>query len=149
MDGVGGGYKLTLSNRSISFPLSLACLYQLVEHRSRRVSQPTLNSTFALLLQKSNSPCQRSSCTRRTGERIQLSARLLPDLGTSRQDVGLSVRRVVELVGPNGVLEGFSESLRLVVVVLGVVVGDSRNRSDVGAQHTQKINLFLTLSDGG
>ena len=116
---------LTFGDRSSTFPLRLSVLNQLVKHTSRWVSQPALNPSITLLFQESSGSRQCSSGSRGTDKRIELAAvGLLPDLGTGRGDVSTSVGGIVELVCPDGIVEGFGISRSLVVVVLRVVKCD-------------------------
>jgi hypothetical protein len=116
---------LTLRNRAVPFSLQLPVLHQVVKHRSGRVRQPALYPPPALLRQISRHARERPSRSRRADERVEVtSVGLLPDLRASGDDVGVAVRDVVELVGPDGVIEGLGESGGLVVVVHRVVECD-------------------------
>ena len=117
--------QLTLSDRSRAFSLGLAVLNQFVKYTSGRVRQPSLDSSITLLLQVPRDTCQCSARTCCADECVEISAPgLFPDLRTSGGDVSASVGRVVELVCPDGIVERFSVSRGLVVVVLRVVECD-------------------------
>jgi hypothetical protein len=50
---------------------------------------------------------------------------------------------VIELICPDSILQPLGMSLGLMVVVLGVVEGDSWYGVDLRAQETQQVNLAL------
>lgn len=57
------------------------------------------------------------------------------------------VRSVVKLVCPYSVVKGEGIIPRLVIIVLGVLIRNGRNGTDVSTQHTEKIDLLLALKD--
>jgi hypothetical protein len=59
-----------------------------------------------------------------------------------------AVGSVVKLVGPDSVLETLSMTLSLVVVVLGVLEGDGRDRVDLSTEETEQVDLSLGLGVG-
>lgn len=137
----------TLGDRAVTFSLDLTILNQIEQHTSRRVRQPSLNTSVTLLSQIPSHTGKGTTSTGRANESIELAAiGLFPDFRTGRDDVGISVGDIIKLVSPDGVLKGSSVSGSLVVVVLRVVKSDGRDRPDVGTQHPQQVNLLLRLS---
>ncbi len=120
-----------------------------MQHAAWRVSKPALHAPFALLLQVARGARQRASGAGSGDEAIELAAvGLLPDLRAGRLDVRLAVGGVVELVGPDGVVEALGVPLGLVVVVLRVVERDGGHRVNLGAEHAEEVNLLLRLRVG-
>lgn len=114
----------TLGDRSGPLAFRFTRLDELVQHAPRRIGEVTLDASVGDLLQVPNGAREGTACPGRTCKRVNLAVSLTPDFGTGRLDVGFPVGRVVELVGPHGVFEGFGVPFCLVVVVLGVVKGD-------------------------
>ena len=61
--------------------------------------------------------------------------------------MGVRVRGVVKLICPYSVVKGEGIIPRLMVVVLGVIICNRRNGTDIGTQHAEKIDLLLALRD--
>lgn len=120
------GTATTLNKRA-------AALDVRVEDTARRIGQEDLGLAVALLLQEPGNSSQGTSSTGRAGESVNLTVQLLPDLRSSGLDMGAAVGRVVELVGPDGVLEALGVASSLVVVVLGVVECHGRDGVHFGA----------------
>lgn len=92
-----------------------------VQNTTGRIGQKDLCLSVRLLLQEPSNSSKGTTSAGGASETIDLTLQLLPDLGSSGLDMGLTVGGVVELVGPDGVVEGFGVAGGLVVVVLGVV----------------------------
>ena len=105
-----------------------------MEHTSGRVCKEALDTAVADGLQVAGDASNGASGATGTGKSIDVAARLVPNLGTSRLDMRTAVGNVVKLVRPDGIVEALGVSLGLVVVVLGVVKGDSGHRIDLGSE---------------
>lgn len=106
--------------------LELLLLDVLVEDRPRRVGEPALDAPLTLVLEEACGSSERTAGSSSGDESVELPAvGLRPDLWTGRVDVRLPVGDIVELVGPDGVFEGFGVPAGLVVVILRVIKGDS------------------------
>lgn len=92
-----------------------------VQNTTGRIGQKDLGLSVRLLLQEPSNSSKSTTSTGGASETIDFTLQLLPDLGSSGLDMGLTVGGVVELVGPDGVVEGLGMAGGLVVVVLGVV----------------------------
>lgn len=113
-DTLSDGAASTLNKRA-------AALDVRVQNTAGRISQEDLGLAVALLLQVPGNTAQGTASACGAGESVDLAVQLLPDLGSSGLDMGTAVGGVVELVGPDGVLEALGMAGSLVVVVLGVV----------------------------
>ena len=80
-------------------------------------------------------------------ESVDLAFRLLPDLRSRRLDMGLAVRHVVELVGPQGA-DGGGEPGRILHIVVRILVGNGGDLDELGAELAERIFLFLALGNG-
>ena len=126
-----------------TFPLRL---YIRVQHRARRISEPTLHLSTRNILQVSCCTSERATGSCGTDEAIQTClTRLCPNFRTRSENVCLAVGDIVELVRPDGVLELLSVTRCLVVVVLWVSEWDSGNRVHLSSQHTKQVDLFIRL----
>ena len=115
----------TLSDRSIALPLHLAILHHMIQHTPLWVRQVTLHPPIALLRQVARDTRQCPTRTCSADERVQLApVGLRPDFRPGRSNVSPTIGGVVELIGPDGVVEGFGVSTGLVVVVLRIVECD-------------------------
>ena len=111
-----------LSNAAGPYTLGLAVLYHIVQHRSGRIGEPSLDTAVGLLRKVAGDTGQRTACAGRANECIEFAAvGLFPDFRAGGEDMRIAVGGVVELVGPYGVVERVGVPLRLVVVVLRVV----------------------------
>ena len=119
-----------------------------MQHASGRISQPNLRLPTALLLQELAHTRECSTRTRSTGESVQGSSSLLPDLWARGFIVRPGVRNVIELVRPHGIGKLFGEFFRLVVVVFRVLVGYRGDWVDLGSEHFEEVDFFLTLTRG-
>lgn len=116
-----------------------------VQHTARRIGKETLNLSITDSLQVARDTSQSTTGTRSTSESVNLTVRLRPDLRTSRLDMRLAVGGVVELVRPDGVVQGLGVPTSLVVVVLRVVECDGGDGVDFGTEETQQVDLALRL----
>ena len=133
------GTRRTLGDRPSALSLGLAVLDQSVQHTTRWIGQPGLDPPVTLLCEVSRHTGQGASGAGGADESVKLtSVGLLPDLRAGREDMGASVGRVVKLVGPDGVVEGFRVSRGLVVVVLRVVKRDGWGGSAAMVPHRQE-----------
>jgi hypothetical protein len=57
-----------------------------------------------------------------------------------------SIRRVVKLIRPHGIVQFFGVLSRLMVIVLRVLVCDSWNGIHLRAEHLQQLDLLPTLT---
>lgn len=119
-----------------------------VEHTARRIGQETLDSAVTDSLQIPGDSGQSACRAGRAGKSVDLALRLSPDLGPRRLDVRLPVGCVVELVGPNGIVERLGVSSRLMVVILRIVKRHRRDRVDLRTEQPQQIDLTLRLRVG-
>jgi hypothetical protein len=78
------------------------------------------------------------------GEGVHPPIGLDDDLGASGAAVPLAVVQVVELVGPEPTLR-FGHAARDMDVIAGVLIGLGGDEPEIGADHAQKVDLFLTL----
>lgn len=106
-----------------------------VQNTTRRIGQKDLSLSVRLLLQEPSNSSKSTTSTGGASEAIDLALQLLPDLGSSGLDMGLTVGSVVELVGPDGVVKGLSMAGGLVVVILGVVECHSGDWVHLGAYY--------------
>lgn len=119
-----------------------------VQHAAGGVCKEALDAAAGDVLEISRRASKSPSSAGRAGEGVHLAARLRPYLGPRRLDVRAAVGRVVELVRPDGVVQGLGMPLRLVVVVLRVVKRHGRHGIHLGAQQPQQVNLALRLRVG-
>jgi hypothetical protein len=119
-----------------------------VQHAAGRVGQEALDAATRHILEVPGDAGERARRASRAGKSVDLALGLSPDLGPRRLDMGAAVGRVVELVGPDGVVEALGVAARLVVVVLRVVEGDGWDRVDLGAEQPEEVDLALRLRVG-
>lgn len=106
-----------------------------VQNTAGRISQKDLCLSVRLFLQEPSNSGKSTTSTGGASETIDLTLQLLPDLGSSGLDMGLTIGRVVELVSPDGVVESLGVAGGLVVVVLRVVKGHGGDWVHLGAYY--------------
>ena len=116
-----------------------------MQDATRRVRQPHLRLATALLLQIPPDARERAASTSSSNERINSAGRLCPNLRARGPVMRVRIGGVVELVRPDRAWQRAGKVARLVVVVPRVVVRHGGNRSYVGTEHSQKVDLLLTL----
>jgi hypothetical protein len=116
-----------------------------VQDATRRVRQPHLRLATALLLQIPPNARERAASTSSSNERINSAGRLRPNFRARCPVMRVRVGGVVELVRPDRAGQRAGIVACLVVVVPCVFVRHSGHRSHIGAEHSQKVNLLLTL----
>lgn len=119
-----------------------------VKHRSRWVGEPALHAAVGGFLKVSGYAGNGTCCSGGAGESVKLAIGLGPDFRTGSLDMRLAVGSVVELVCPDGVVEGGGVAGGLVVVVLRVLEGYRWHRTDVCAQQAKEVNFALRLGVG-
>jgi len=119
--------------------------YICVQYTARRVRQPHLRLAIALLLEILAGTGQSATCSRRAYKSVDLPLHLFPYFRTSGDIMGVGIRRIVELVCPDRVLQLLCKLFGLVVVILGILERDSRHGVDLGPKHPQEVNLLLAL----
>lgn len=134
--------------RTGSFIERAATLDVAVENGSGRIGEIRLHPSVALLLQDSRDTGPGATSPCRTGEPINLALRLLPDFRPRGLDVGTPIGRIVKLVRPDCILETLRVTLRLPIIIVGIIESDGRYRIDFRAQHAKEINFFLGLRVG-
>ena len=116
-----------------------------MQDTARRVRKPHLSLAIAFLLEVPPNAGKGAARPSRSDERVDLAARLRPNLGAGGAIVRVRVGGVVELVRPDRARRGPRKVARLVVVVLRVFVGDRGDGAHVGAEHPQQVDLLLAL----
>ena len=104
-----------------------------VQNTAWRICQVDLRLALRFFLQEPSDSSQGTSSTCRASEAIYLTIQLLPDLRSCCFNMGLAIRSVVELVGPDRVLDRLCVTSCLMVIVLRVVECHSRDRVHLGA----------------
>jgi hypothetical protein len=137
-DALGNRPTLALSQLA-------AALDVRVQDRPRGVGEEALDAAVADVLEVAGYAGKRAAGTCCASESVDLATGLVPDLRASGLNVRLAVGGVVELVGPDGVVEALGVALGLVVVVLRVVEGDGGDGVDFSAEEPQQVNLALRL----
>lgn len=115
----------------------------------RRIREPYLRLAAALLLEIFPGTRERAAGASGADEAIECAARLFPNLRSRGQIVRLGIGGVVKLVRPDCVGEIFGKVACLVIVVCRIVVRDGRDGIDLGAEHAEEVDLFLTLAKTG
>lgn len=119
-----------------------------MQHTPRGVSQPHLCPPTALFLQEPAHTRKRPTRTGSAGESVQGPLSLFPDLRARSLVVRPGVGDIVELIRPHSIGEAFGKGFRLMVVVFRVLVRYRRDWVDFCPEHSQEVDLFLTLKEG-
>ena len=119
-----------------------------MQHAPRGISQPHLRSPTTLLLQKPAHTRKRPTRAGSAGESVQGPLSLFPNLRSRSFVVRSGVGDVIELIRPDSIGEILGKGFRLVVVVFWVLVRHRRDWVDFCTEHSQKVDLFLTLKEG-
>jgi len=118
----------TFSNRaSASFGELPSAADIAMENAARRISEPVLDDLVLLgcsFAEITGSAGKCPACPGCANERVHRALCLLPDLRPRRLVVRASISDIVELIGPNRIVQRCRISLRLMVVVLRVLKRD-------------------------
>jgi hypothetical protein len=123
-----------------------------VERRPLGIGEPDADVRLAIA-QACRDAGQRAARADRADEAVDAPAGLLPDLGRGGLDMGLPVRDIVELVGPDRA-RGFRLGQRrrepggILHVIVRIAVGHRGHLDKLGAEQPQRVLLLPALGLG-